>query len=199
MILWYNTLDSRRSDYYNKGEETLILNNIVTNNFKRYSNYPSGVAKQTSNEAKKKRTSFYDDYLEKSNPNKQATRFEINNSALKLPDLTPQKTLSVLQNSETTGSAIKKNIESVLSPKYGELDTKSLFDDIDDKDTEDNLETAESTIKTNIDRGALSKNLIQKLPNLRDVLHCPMPQQTKEIAVRQQGQEKRRIRNLSRF
>ena len=45
-----------------------------------------------------------------------------------MPDLTPQKTLSVSQKPETTGSAIKKNIESVLSKKYGELDTRHIFD-----------------------------------------------------------------------
>ena len=32
------------------------------------------------------------------------------------------------------------------------------FDDISDKDIEDNLETAENTIQTNIDRGMLNKN-----------------------------------------
>ena len=74
--------------------------------------------------------------------------------ALKLPDLTPQKTQPVLQNPVSTGSVIKKNIESVLSKKYGELDTRNLFDGIDDKNIEDNIETEESTIKTNIDRGA---------------------------------------------
>ncbi len=87
-----------------------------------------------------------------------------------MPDLTPQKSQPNSQNPETTGSAIKKNIKNVLSTKYGELDTRNLFDDIDDKDIEDNIETAENTIKTNIDRGALSKNLLPKLPNLRDGL-----------------------------
>jgi hypothetical protein len=50
----------------------------------------------------------------------------------------------------------------VLSKKYGEIDTKHLFDGISDKDIEDNLETAENTIQTNIDRGMLNK----KLPTL---------------------------------
>lgn len=86
---------------------------------------------------------------------------------MKLPDLTSQKTQPVSQNPETTGSAIKKNIKSVLSKKYGELDTRNLFNDIDDKDIEDNIRTAENTIKTNVDRGALSKNILPKLPNLR--------------------------------
>ena len=119
---------------------------------------------------KKKRSSFYDDYLERSSQNKKEAGFSINSTAVKLPDLTPQKTQTVSQNPETTGSAIKKNIESVLSPKYGELDTRHIFDGIDDKDIEDNLVTAENTIKTNIDRGALSKNILPKLPNLLDGL-----------------------------
>lgn len=146
------------------------MNNITSNSFKRYSYFPSSVPKTESKEAKKKRSSFYDDYLERSNQNKQETGISINRPVLKSPDLTPQKTQTVLQNPETTGSAIKKNIESVLSKKYGELDTRHIFDGIDDKDIEDNLETAENTIKTNIDRGALSKNILPKLPNLRDGL-----------------------------
>ena len=68
------------------------------------------------------------------------------------------------------GSEIKTKVKSVLSKKYGELDTRHLFDDIDDKDIEDNIETAENTIKTNIDIGALNKSLLTKLPNLRDGL-----------------------------
>ena len=146
------------------------MNNITSNSFKRYSYFPSSVPKTESKEAKKKRSSFYDDYLEKSNQNKEETGFSINRSVLKLPDLTPQKTQPVLQNPETTGSAIKKNIESVLSQKYGELDTRHIFDGIDDKDIEDYIETAENTIKTNVDRGVLSQNALQKLPNLLDGL-----------------------------
>ncbi len=146
------------------------MNNITSNNFKRYSYFPSSVPKTESKEAKKKRSSFYDDYLERSNQNKKETAFSINRPVLELPDLTPQKSQPNSQNPETTGSAIKKNIKSVLSQKYGELDTRHIFDDIDDKDIEDNIETAENTIKTSIDRGALSKNLLPKLPNLRDGL-----------------------------
>lgn len=142
------------------------MNNITSNNFKRYSYFPSSVPKTESKEAKKKRSSFYDDYLERSNQNKKETAFSINRPVLELPDLTPQKSQPNSQNPETTGSAIKKNIKSVLSQKYGELDTRHIFDDIDDKDIEDNIETAENTIKTSIDRGALSKNLLPKLPNL---------------------------------
>ena len=69
-----------------------------------------------------------------------------------------------------SGAEIKKSIKSTLSKKYGELDTRHLFDTIDDKDIEDNIETAENTIKTNIDKGILGKDFAAKLPNLRDGL-----------------------------
>ena len=62
------------------------------------------------------------------------------------------------------------NIQNVLSKKYGELDTRNLFDGIDDKDVEANIETAENTIQTNLDRGTLSKTDFSKFPNLRDGL-----------------------------
>ncbi len=68
------------------------------------------------------------------------------------------------------GSLIKNNITKVLSKKYGELDTKHIFDDIDDSDVENNISTAENTIKTNIDKGFLSKNAYSIYPNLRDGL-----------------------------
>ena len=119
---------------------------------------------------RKKRPSFYDDYLEGSNQNKKETGFSLNRPALKVTDLTPNKIKSVSQISKSTGSLIKNNIKSVLSQKYGELDTRNLFDGIDDKDIEDNIQTAENTIKTNLDRGVLSKTALPKLPNLRDGL-----------------------------
>ncbi len=146
------------------------MNNTVPNIFKRNSNLLSSVPKTESNEAKKKRSSFYDDFRENANQIKKQTGFSTSSPALKLPDLTPQKTQAVLQNPVSTGSVIKKNIESVLSKKYGELDTRNLFDGIDDKDIEDNIETAENTIKTNVDRGLLSQNALRNLPNLLDGL-----------------------------
>ncbi len=146
------------------------MNNILSNSHKRYSYFPSSIPKTDSNEVNKKRSSFYDDYLERSNQNKKETAFSTNRPVLKLPDLKSQETLPISQNQKTSGSAIKKNIESVLSQKYGELDTRHIFDGVDDKDIEDNIETAENTIKTNVDRGVLSKSILPKLPNLRDGL-----------------------------
>ena len=68
------------------------------------------------------------------------------------------------------GSQIKSRLKSVLSKKYGGLDTKNLFDDIDDKDVENNISTAESAIKANIDKGFLNTDYFKKFPNLRDGL-----------------------------
>ena len=70
----------------------------------------------------------------------------------------------------STGSQIKTRLKSVLSKKYGGLDTKNLFDDIDDKDVENNISTAESAIKANIDKGFLNTDYFKKFPNLRDGL-----------------------------
>ena len=64
------------------------------------------------------------------------------------------------------GRIIKDNIKSVLSKKYGELDIRDIFDDIKDEDVGSNISTAEAAIKTNIDKGFLSKDVYSKLPNL---------------------------------
>lgn len=82
-----------------------------------------------------------------------------------LKDITPTKSAA-----KSTGSTIRNNIQGVLSKKYGELDTKNLFSGISDKDIEDNIETAQNTIQTSIDRGVLNKNTLTKLPNLKDGL-----------------------------
>ena len=87
-----------------------------------------------------------------------------------MQELIPQATNNTSSFPKTSGSAIKKNIQGVLSKKYGELDTRNLFDGIDDKDVENNIETAESAIKTNLDSGTLNKSTLPKLPHLRDGL-----------------------------
>ena len=107
-----------------------------------------------------KKASSFEDYLTKKSRNKTKSPFGNIDELLDSMRDTPA----------TTGGIIKSNIQNVLSKKYGELDTKHIFDDIDDKDVEDNLETAENTIQTSIDRGVLSKNKLPKLPNLRDGL-----------------------------
>lgn len=142
----------------------------ISNIIKQSTNILSDITKNVSTVEKKKSSSFYDDYLERSSQKKNETESAIKNPTFKLPDLTLQKWQSAIQSPESVGSTIKKNIKNVLSKKYGALDTKNLFDDIDDKDVEDNIETAENTIKTNIDIGALNKSLLTKLPNLRDGL-----------------------------
>ena len=71
---------------------------------------------------------------------------------------------------KTTGKDIKNNIKNVLSKKYGVLNTRNMFDNIPDKDIEDNIETAQNTIQTNIDRGVLNKNTLTRLPYLEDGL-----------------------------
>ena len=81
----------------------------------------------------------------------------------KLPDFTANTI-------KRPGSIIKDNIKNVLSKKYGELDVRHLFDDIDDTEIENNILTAENTIQTNINKGYLSKDIYSKLPNLRDGL-----------------------------
>lgn len=136
---------------------------------KRNSAFLTGVPKDKSKEEKKK-SSFYDDYLKKANQNKQEAMSTIKKPVLTLPDSSLQSTQTNSSNSESLGSVIKKNIKSVLSQKYGELDTRHIFDDIDDMDVEDNISTAENTIKTNIDKGFLNKDAVSKLPNLRDGL-----------------------------
>ena len=130
------------------------------------------ILKPESAESTKKTSSFYDDYVQKTNQSlrKKINEYRIPLLELKPTDQTQQTTDENPQYSKFSGSAIKKNIEKALSKKYGELDTKHIFDGIDDKDVEDNIQTAENTIRTNIDRGVINKSTLPKLPNLRDGL-----------------------------
>ncbi len=88
-----------------------------------------------------------------------------NTAGTSTPDKTEADSLA-----PPTGSQIKSRLKSVLSKKYGGLDTKNLFDDIDDKEVENNISTAESAIKANIDKGFLNTDYFKKFPNLRDGL-----------------------------
>ncbi|MBR2021443.1 MAG: hypothetical protein IJ939_03315, partial [Clostridia bacterium] len=117
-----------------------------------------------------KRTPSFDDYFKKKSNRKTKVTLEGIDDEIAAMTKTAALNTPKPEALPTTGSAIKSGIQSVLSKKYGEIDTKHLFDDISDKDIEDNLETAENTIQTNIDRGMLSKNALPKLPNLRDGL-----------------------------
>ena len=154
--VWYNILDSRRSKYYNeKGEN--VLNNQNT----------------SSNSA----SDFYKDFQERTN--KRLSEIISAN--------TPKVGLSLLNSSSSasksssgksssnhiptrTGSSIKNNIRNVLSLKQGPLNTKNLFDDIDDETVENNIPTAESTIKSNISKGFLPADYQKRFPNLLDGL-----------------------------
>ena len=138
----------------------------ISNIVKQSTNLLSDITKNVSTAEKKKSSSFYDDYLERSAQKKHETEFAIKKPTLKLPDLTAQETQPVSANYEAAGSVIKKNIKNVLSKKYGELDTRNLFNDIDDKDVEDNISTAKNAISTNISKGFLNKDYSKKLPNL---------------------------------
>lgn len=138
----------------------------ISNIVKQSTNLLSDITKNISTVEKKKSSSFYDDYLERSSQKKNETESAIKKPTLKLPDLTVQETQPVSANYESTGSVIKKNIKNVLSKKYGELDTRNLFNDIDDKDVEDNISTAKNAISTNISKGFLTKDYSKKLPHL---------------------------------
>ena len=117
-----------------------------------------------------KRTPSFDDYFKKKSNRKTKVTLEGIDDEIAAMTKTAALNTPKPEALPTTGSAIKSGIQSVLSKKYGEIDTKHLFDGISDKDIEDNLETAENTIQTNIDRGMLIKNALPKLPNLRDGL-----------------------------
>ena len=117
-----------------------------------------------------KRTPSFDDYFKKKSNRKTKVTLEGIDDEIAAMTKTAALNTPKPEALPTTGSAIKSGIQGVLSKKYGEIDTKHLFDGISDKDIEDNLETAENTIQTNIDSGMLSKNALPKLTNLRDGL-----------------------------
>lgn len=130
----------------------------------------------------KKTSAFYDDYIQRKSKDFSQKSTSLLSNAIKSSFDGIKK--NILKNAEhyseadkaktdtakRKGNDIKSNIRNVLSKKYGELDTRHIFDDVDEKDIEDNISTAESTIKTNIDKGFLSKDFASKLPNLRDGL-----------------------------
>ncbi len=155
------------------GQNTIIkgeyeLNNAIPKMFERNFKFSKSVPIINSGTEKKKRSSFYDDYVV--NSNKSTTKTLIQSPVFKTPDLTPLVTGPATQNSESSGDIIKKNIESVLAKKYGALDVAHTFDNISDKDIEANIQAAQETVNTNIDKGLLSKDVSVKLPNLVDGL-----------------------------
>ena len=65
---------------------------------------------------------------------------------------------------QSVGKTAKDKISSVISKKYGELDTRHLFDNIPDSVVEANIPVAKNTIQTNIDKGLLPANAHEKFP-----------------------------------
>ena len=69
-----------------------------------------------------------------------------------------------------SGKTIRNNIQGVLSKRLGPLNTKHLFDGIDDKSIENSIPTAQNVIKSNVSKGLLPKDYQNRFPNLLDGL-----------------------------
>ena len=106
----------------------------------------------------KKASSFLEDYEERVKSKQQELA-----KPLKI-DLPSE------QSGKSASEGIKKRISTVLSKKYGELDTKHLFDDIDDSEIEKNIPLARNTVETSLERGTIKNEFLEKLPNLVDGL-----------------------------
>lgn len=152
----------------------------------------SGIGRKVISASKKKKSSFEDDFNERT-----IQKLKEEATPIKLPEIfsegdSPKKAITVTSgktqrnvfpdtnNSDVQESAVKEQISQglkirqtitdLLKNKYGEPDTKHLFDNIDDKDIEKNIPVAKNTIKTNVDMGKLEKDYPLKLPNLEDGL-----------------------------
>ncbi len=76
------------------------------------------------------------------------------------------------ENAETISEAsqIKDRVASALEKKYGAIDTKAIFDSIDDDTVERNIDVANASIKTSLKNGSITNGQFEKLPNMRDGL-----------------------------
>ena len=70
-------------------------------------------------------------------------------------------------NNTTTGSQIKNKVKNEIVNRYGYINNRHLFDDIDDETIEKNIPVAENAIQTNIATGRLEKDYEKKYPNMK--------------------------------
>lgn len=163
------------------------------------SSFFSDYKKRSSVQSDNNLTIRYPSSFSKTQANARKLR-EVASAALKTAEkakdatssaLTPEKTESALSNTnknditntvktthvpsplvtkEREGTRIKKEIKDILSKKHGTLDTRHLFEDIDDETVEKNIPLAKSAINKNIDSGALDKNYSKKYSHLLDGL-----------------------------
>ncbi len=73
-------------------------------------------------------------------------------------------------NSKREGSRIKGNVQNVLINRLGELDSRHIFDGIDDDTIERNKPVAQAAIEDNIRRGLLTQEQLRKYPNMLDAM-----------------------------
>ena len=144
------------------------MNNTTTKTFGRNFDFGKNFFATSFDEEKKTSSSFYDDYVKRSG--KKTTKDTVKELA-KIPvpvslSSSPKIPNTFEEITESSGSEIKKNIESVLTKKYGALDVAHTFDSIPDKDIEANIKVAKNTVQTNVDKGLLDKDFSVKLPNL---------------------------------
>ena len=169
--------------------KTMLGTSIYSGNTKTAQ---SGIGRKVISASKNKKSSFEDDFNERT-----IQKLKEEATPIKLPEIfsegdSPKKAITVTSgktqrnvfpdtnNSDvqesavkeqiSQGSKIRQTITDLLKNKYGEPDTKHLFDNIDDKDIEKNIPVAKNTIKTNVDMGKLEKDYPLKLPNLEDGL-----------------------------
>ncbi len=68
------------------------------------------------------------------------------------------------------GLRIKNNVQSIIKNRIGELDSRHVFDGIDDDTIERNKPVAQAAIEDNVSRGLLTQEQLKKYPNLIDGL-----------------------------
>jgi len=77
---------------------------------------------------------------------------------------------SRIPNSKREGSRIKSNIQSIIKNRVGELDSRHIFDGIDDDTIERNKPVAQAAIEDNIRSGLLTQEQLRKYPNMLDAM-----------------------------
>ncbi len=97
------------------------------------------------------------------------------NEPVKFPLFNPEKTkidkgFTKYPYYTREGLRIKNNVQSILKNRIGELDSRHIFDGIDDDTIERNKPVAQAAIEDNIRKGLVTQEQLEKYPNMLDAM-----------------------------
>ena len=101
-------------------------------------------------------------YTPEAKPVLSTTLHKTTSSTFKLPDYKPPE--------QTQAKLIKDNVTNLAKENFGELNSRGVFDDIDEDTINKNIPLAEETVRKNTLNGFYNKLPVEKLPNLKNGL-----------------------------